>query len=255
MFVGDAARSTRKPEACQTGSRGSRLRETPGSRRRHVRTPEGVPVLPEWNTLRGAEWPSNRHNQGFRFAQPPAYPLPTVRVNGAYLRPEDCDAFAPKARSVPARGKSARRGATEGRRPGKPTKTAEPLRKSGGRRPESNPSQSHTRFVRKDRMQHSACVLSGREGVSPRVPGRRSPSAPLPRADLPRAVGAKPPAALVVVRDWTGGFSALGKRHLLAGLEPLDVHHAFMAAGYKCQRLQTQENYHESTDETADPLG
>ena len=40
------------------------------------------------------------------------------RVNGAYLGPEDRGAFAPKARGVPARGKSAGSGATADAAPG-----------------------------------------------------------------------------------------------------------------------------------------
>ena len=50
----------------------------------------------------------------------------------------------------------------------------------------------HTRFVRMDHIPHPGCVLAGREEILPRVPGRCSPSARLPRADLRRAVGAKP---------------------------------------------------------------
>ena len=65
-------------------------------------------------------------------------------MNGAYIRSEDRDAFAPKARSVPARGKSAGSGATAARRPGKPTETVEPLCKSGSKRPKSNPCQTYT---------------------------------------------------------------------------------------------------------------
>jgi hypothetical protein len=157
--------------------------------------------------------------------------LRKLSVHGAYLRPEDPYAFAPKARSVPARGKSAESGATARRRPGKPTQTAEPLCKSGSRRLGSNRIRPPTYFVRTVLIEHSGCVLTGRKEISPHVPGRRSPSARL-RSDLPRAVGAKTSSALMVVTDWAGGCSASCKCHLLGGVALVPEGHMTLAQGF-----------------------
>ena len=84
--------------------------------------------------------------------------LPTRRVNGAPIRPEVLMPSRQRRGAHQPGASPARHGGT-GRRPGKPAKGAKPLCKSGGSRPEPNPSQPHT-LVSRERTSYDILAAS-----------------------------------------------------------------------------------------------